>query len=269
MVQAPNLAAVPVFPAQRRARILAFLQSHGAVTLKQLAQALEASVSTLRRDLDELESEGLLDRTHGGAMLRQQTYATFEPAPGAAAELSPREKEAIGAAVAARLRPGMSVIFDSGTTTLAAARAAVARGVALVAVTNDIAIAQVLGSHSHNRVHVLGGQLRADSNTLTGDSVLSAVSALQADVLLLGVHAVTQGVLSETHPEVVAGKQAFQRAAQACWLLVDSSKFRPRAFMRVGDVSQVHELFTDADPPAAEAAQLRKRGIQVTVAGRT
>ena len=268
MEQAPHLTAVPFFPAQRRAQILGFLQSHGAVTLKQLSQALQVSVSTLRRDLDELEAEGLLDRTHGGAMLRQQAYATFEPAATAAAELSPGEKAAIGAAVAARLRPGQSVIFDSGSTTLAAARAVVARGVPLVAVTNDLGIAQVLGSASHNRVHVLGGQLRPGSNTLTGESVLAAVGALQAEVLLLGVHAVTDGVLSETLPEVVAVKQAFQRAAQVCWLLVDSSKFRPRAFMQVGDVAQVQELFTEAEPPAAEATRLRDARVAITVADR-
>jgi DeoR family transcriptional regulator of aga operon len=260
-----HLVAVPLLPAQRRARIVTFLQAHGAVTLKQLAQSLGASVSTLRRDLDELEADGLLERTHGGAYLRQQPYSTFEPGPDAAAELSPREKSAIGAAVAARLQPGQSVIFDSGTTTMAAARAVVARGLPLVAVTNDLGIAQVLGAGERIQVHVLGGQLRAGSNTLIGDSVLARAADLRADVLLLGVHAVTEGVLSETMAEVVAVKQAFIRAAAACWLLVDGSKFRPRAFMRVDDLRAVDEVFTDAAPPAAEADRLRDMNVALNV----
>jgi DeoR family transcriptional regulator of aga operon len=261
-----HLIAVPLLPAQRRARIVAFLQAHGAVTLKQLAQALDASVSTLRRDLDELEADGVLDRAHGGAYLRQQPYATFEPEAAAAAELSPREKAAIGAAAAARLQPGQSVIFDSGTTTLAAARAVVARGLPLVAITNDLGIAQVLGGGGKIQVHVLGGQLRPGSNTLVGDSVLARTADLRADVLLLGVHAVTDGVLSETAPEVAAVKQAFLGAAGACWLLVDGSKFRPRAFMRVCDMAAVDEMFTDAPPPAAEAERMRSMDVALHLA---
>jgi DeoR family transcriptional regulator of aga operon len=259
--------AVPLLPAQRRARIVAFLQAHGAVTLKQLAQALRASASTLRRDLDELEGEGVLDRTHGGAYLRQQAYSTFEPEPDAAAELSPREKAAIGAAAAARLQPGQSVFFDSGSTTLAAARAVAARGVPLVAVTNDLAIAQVLGTSGHIRVHVLGGQLRAGSHTLVGDTVLGGIADLRADVLLLGIHAVTDGVLSETMPEVVAVKQAFIRSSALRWLLIDGSKFRPRAFMRVDGLEAMDEIFTDGPLPLSESEHLREMTVALNIAG--
>lgn len=266
MASTPHLVAVPLLPAQRRAQIVSFLQAHGAVTLKQLAQALDASMSTLRRDLDELAADGLLERTHGGAYLRQQSYSTFEPKPAAAAELSPVEKAAIGAAVAERLQPGQSVIFDSGTTTLAAAHAVVARGLPLVAVTNDLVIAQVLGAGERIQVHVLGGHLRAGSNTLIGDSVLARTADLKADVLLLGIHAVTDGVLSETMPEVVAVKQAFIRASASRWLLVDGSKFRPRAFMRVDDLQSIDEVFTDAPPPASEVQRLREMDVALSLA---
>src|SRR5574343_1718933 len=106
----------PLMAAQRRQRIVDFLQRHGAVTTGQLEQALGASLSTLRRDLDGLAAEGVIDRTHGGALLRQQGYTAFEPDSVASSELSPREKRAIGAAAAATLQPHQSVIFDSGST---------------------------------------------------------------------------------------------------------------------------------------------------------
>lgn len=259
----PRLTPVSLLPAQRRERIVHFLQRHGAVTLQQLAQALDASVSTLRRDLDGLEADGLLDRTHGGAILRQQHYGTFEPDADAAAELSPREKRAIGVAAAAALLPGQSVLFDSGTTVLEAARAALERRIPLVAATNDLAIAQLLGTGAQVRVHVLGGQLRSGSRTLVGDGVLRGAAALQADVLLVGAHAVTDAVLSETDADVAAVKRAFLRAALQRRLLVDSSKFRPRAFMQFGELGDIHQLVTDAGLPEAQAEALRRSGLAV------
>ena len=138
----PELSSVvSLLPAQRRQRIVEFLRRHGAVTLVQLEQALGVSISTLRRDLDALAAEGEVDRTHGGALLRHQGYSAFEPDAHAAGELSPREKQAIGQAAAAALEPRQSVIFDSGSTVLEAARAAVQRHIPLTAVTNDLAIA--------------------------------------------------------------------------------------------------------------------------------
>jgi DeoR family transcriptional regulator of aga operon len=264
MATSPMLISAPLLPMQRRERIVAFLQRHGAVTVQQLAQSLEASVSTLRRDLDMLAAEGVLDRTHGGALLRQQQYSTFEPDSVAAAELSPREKRAIGQAAAARLLPGQSVIFDSGSTVAEAARAAVERRIDLVAVTNDLAIAQILGGSRQIRVHVLGGHLRTGSNTLTGEEVLAGARNICADVLMLGVHAVTQGMLSETLPEVAAVKRAFLQSAASRWLLVDSSKFRPRAFMNVCRARELHEVITDTALPALDEQWLREEGIAVT-----
>ena len=224
-----------------------------------------ASLSTLRRDLDALAAEGVVDRTHGGALLRQQaqSYSTFEPETDAAAELSPREKAMIGDAAAKLLVPRQSVIFDSGTTVLEAARAAVRRSIPLTAVTNDLAIAQVLGQSSLIQVHVLGGALRAGSPTVTGQSMIEQVASLRAELLLMGAHAVTQGVISETSAEVAAAKQALMRAANHRCLLVDSSKFRPRAFMQVGSLEDIDDLITDTSLPAAEKDALHKLGLKM------
>ncbi|MFO1413542.1 MAG: DeoR/GlpR family DNA-binding transcription regulator [Burkholderiales bacterium] len=257
-----------LLPVQRRQRIVEFLQRHGAVTLQQLEQALRVSLSTLRRDLDGLAADGLVDREHGGAVLRQQDYATFEPDHAAAAELSPHEKRALGEAAAAALLPGQSVVFDSGSTVLEAARAAARRGLPLTAVTNDLAIAQVLGACPAIHVTVLGGTLRAGSYTLIGDAVIEAARAIHADVLLLGAHAVSGGELSETAPEVVAVKRTFLRAARVRRLLIDGSKFRPPAFMRVADVRELTDVLTDDGAPGAEIAALRDAGVAVTVVPR-
>lgn len=264
MSTAESPAAGSLLPAQRRQRIVEFLRRHGAVTLIQLEQALGVSMSTLRRDLDALAALGEVDRTHGGALLRQLDYATFEPDRPAAVELSPREKQAIGMAAAQRLQPRQSVIFDSGSTVLEAARAVVQRGIAITAVTNDLAIAQLLGSSAQVQVHVLGGVLRPGSPTLTGDALTEAARSIHAEVLLCGAHSVADGVLTETSADVAAVKRALIRAAKARWLLVDSSKFRPHAFMQVAPVTSFDELFTDDGVAAAEAEQLRALGMKLT-----
>jgi DeoR family transcriptional regulator, aga operon transcriptional repressor len=266
MMQNRSTTVVSLLPAQRRQRIVEFLRRHGAVTLTQLEQALDVSVSTLRRDLDALAAEGEVDRTHGGALLKQQGYTTFEPDAHAASELSPREKLAIGRAAADALQPKQSVIFDSGSTVLEAARAAIARNIPLTAVTNDLAIAQLLGTSALVQVHVLGGVLRPSSSTLTGDALIDAARAIHADVLLCGAHALTDGVLTETSPEVAAVKRALLKAASSKRLLVDSSKFRPRTFMQVALAADFDELITDDGAPADEVERLRGLGLRVTLA---
>ena len=265
----PSPAGVVLMPAQRRQLIVDFLHRHGAVTLAQLSQALDASVSTLRRDLDALAAEGVVDRTHGGALLRQQGYSSFEPDALAAGDLSPREKQAIGRAAADALQPHQSVIFDSGSTVLEAARAAVARQLPLTAATNDLVIAQVLGSSAQIQVHVLGGVLRHGSATLMGDALVQATQAIHADVLLCGAHALCEGVLSETSSAVAAAKRALISAATHRRLLVDSSKFRPHAFMRVAPLTLFEEVITDEGAPEEELARLRDAGLKVTVTSLT
>lgn len=253
-----------LLPAQRRHRIVEFLRTHGAVTLPQLEQALAVSQSTLRRDLDALATEGIVERTHGGALLRQQGYSTFEPDARSATELSPAEKRAIGIAAAATLEPHQSVIFDSGTTVLEAARAVAARGLPLTAVTNDLAIAQVLGAAAGIQVHVLGGQLRVGFTTLLGHSVIEAAGAIHADVLLCGAHAVCDAQLSETSAEVAAVKRAFVQAARVRRLLVDASKFRAAAFMRVAPLEQFTQVITDTGITAADAEQVQALGVSLS-----
>ncbi len=257
---------VPLLPAQRRQHIIDFLHRHGAVTLQQLASALRVSLSTLRRDLDSLSEEGIVDRTHGGALLRHQQYSTFEPDFAAALELSPQEKSLIGLAAAESLVPGQSVIFDSGSTVLECARAVVVRKIEILAVTNDIQIAQILGTSPYARVHLFGGQLRPGSNTLIGEEVLAGARAIRADVLLFGAHAVTDGVVSETSSDVAAVKRALMQSATSRRLLVDSSKFRPRVFMSVCKVSELDEIITDDGAPTDEIERIRGAGVKLSIA---
>jgi DeoR family transcriptional regulator of aga operon len=156
-------------------------------------------------------------------------------------------------------------MFDSGSTVLEAARAAVQRNIPLTAVTNNLAIAQLLGSSPLIQVHVLGGVLRQGGNTLTGDALIDGARAIGVDVLLMGIHAVTEGELTETAPEVAAVKRALLKGAASKRLLVDSSKFRPRTFMRVASATEFDEIITDEGIPEEEVERMRALGVKLTL----
>src|ERR1700759_5105500 len=146
-----------LIPAQRRAFMLEHIRKRGAASIQELSEATGISISTVRRDLEHLEERGYLERSHGGALIQRQLQSTFEPEEAISAEFARAEKGAIARAAAATLHAGESVIFDSSSTVLAAARACVERDIALTAVTNDLGIGQALSASRTVRLLLLGG----------------------------------------------------------------------------------------------------------------
>jgi len=260
-----NMNRPEVIPAQRRSLLLEYLLQRGAASIQELADAMGASPSTVRRDLEQLEDEGHLRRTHGGAVVSSANHSTFEPDAAIAAQASRAEKLAIGAAAAGLLSTGDSVVFDSGSTVLAAARAAVERRVTLTAVTNDLGIGQVLAASDKVRVVVPGGTVRRGSLTLVGEPAQSFMRDIHADVAFVGTQSITGGLLSDTSVEIASIKRAMIAAARRVVLLADSSKFQPAAFYKICDVTAVHEIITDRAAPAKQLDQIRELGVKVTL----
>ncbi|MBZ9938454.1 DeoR/GlpR family DNA-binding transcription regulator [Mesorhizobium sp. BR1-1-16] len=254
-----------LIPAQRRATMLELIRKRGAASIQDLAEAIGISMSTVRRDLEHLEERGYLERSHGGAVIQKQLQSTFEPEAAITAEFDRFEKEAIGSAAAATLKSGASVLFDSSSTVLAAARACVERALSLTAVTNDLGIGQVLVGANNMRVVVLGGTVRAGSLTMVGEPGEGLLRELSADVALIGTHAITGLGLSETSLEAAAMKRAMIAAARRVVLLADASKFRAAAFCRICELTDIHELFTDDRADPSEIERVRNVGVSVTV----
>lgn len=256
---------VEMIPAKRHALILERLKREGAAGIQELADAVGASPSTIRRDLEHLEKQGALERTHGGALLQGAERATFEPEVAIAAQLQRREKDAIAAAVADGLRPGQSVIFDASTTVLAVARAVAARRLPLTAVTNSLAIAQVLADSSDIHLVMPGGTVRPGSLTLVGRPGEDFLRTIHADVALLGTHAITGTILTETSLEVAAMKRAMITAARRVIVLADSSKFTAPSFCTICDVADIHEIVTDDGIAPAVLAELTALNVAMRV----
>lgn len=251
--------------AQRRALILEELRREGAGSIVGLADTIGVSPSTIRRDLEFLTEGGYIVRSHGGAVLREPSRTTFEPEREIDAHVARAAKEAIGAHAAGMVENGQSVIFDSSSTVLEAAKAVVAKGIALTACTNDIGTALVLARSETTQLVVLGGTNRRGSLTTIGDPGISFLARLHADIAFIGIHSLFDGRLSETSIELSAMKQRMIACAARSVVLVDSSKFRHPAFCEVCDVTALQTVVTDSGIAEADHARLVETGVEVIV----
>ncbi len=230
-------------PAQRRAEIRNLLSLRGAVSIAKVASYLSVSDSTARRDLAELEKEGAVRRSHGGAVTVEHTTLEFRFKDRRRHHLA--EKTRIGEYAVTLLEAGQSVIFDSSSTVLCAAEALGRRLFEVTAVTNDVNVASVLAEVPNISVVVPGGEIREGSFTLLGPLLENFLGGLHADVAFLGAHAISGDALSESSLSVVEAKRAMIGAARRVILLADHSKFCPPAFFEVARAGVVHDLVTD------------------------
>jgi DeoR family transcriptional regulator of aga operon len=252
-------------PVQRHALIIDYIRQRGAASLQELAEAFGSSVSTIRRDVDQLEARHVLTRARGGAILPVEPHTTFEPAADLAAHLAQTEKRMIGAAAAEMLKSGESVIFDSSSTVFCAAQALLARAIPLTAITNDLNIAQLLARSEMVRVLMPGGTIRYGSSSLTGDPGLNFLGSLHVDVALIGTHTISGRVITDTSIEIAAMKRAMIKAARRVVLLADSSKLRLPAFCTICDLTDIDALVTDDRTDLAVVREARDLGMTVIV----
>jgi len=252
--------------AQRRALVLEQLRREGGGSIVALAASIGVSPSTIRRDLEFLTEGGYIVRSHGGAILNEPRRSTFEPEREIGAHVAHAAKAAIGARAAALLEPGQSVIFDSSSTVLEAAKVVVAKNLRLTACTNDLATATVLAGSDDLQLVVLGGTARRGSLTLIGDPGLSFLERLHADIAFIGIHSLVGGRLSETSIDLAAMKRRMIVNAARAVVLADSSKFRHPAFCDVCAASEIQTLITDGDIGPRDREMLAEAGVEVIVA---
>lgn len=261
-----STSRVALIPAQRQAMILEILQTDGAASVQQFADAIGASVATVRRDLETLESKGFLERTFGGASLRARALVQLEPGHAVSAHIHHDEKVTIGNAAAARIEPHQCVIFDSSSTVYEAARSVLERGIPITAITNDILIAQLLANSSAVTVLTVGGRVRTGSMTLFGPPGEEFLAGVKADIALIGVHAFTLDGPSEVAIEITRIKQLMAGAARSVRVLADHTKFGEASAFRICGIDKIDELITDAKADPDVCAALRACGLSVTLA---
>jgi DeoR family fructose operon transcriptional repressor len=239
----------------RQHAIIALLRQHGEVSVTDLTGRFEVTPMTVRRDLDLLAEQGYLTRTHGGGLFSQQ--AKIEFAFREKQEMNPAEKRAIAKAAAAIVEPGMTVVIDTGTTTLEVARA-VAGVEALKVVTSSLAIAAALYARDNIDLILLGGNARKNSPDLTGPLTEDNLNQLRVQVAILGVDAVDWNGLYTSELAVARVSKAMVRAAERAVVVADSSKFKRRAFVRFAGWDQIDTVITDDRLPSADRQWFKK-----------
>ncbi len=229
-----------------------------------LATQLAVSEMTIRRDLASLAKDGLLIRSHGGASAVESVKFEFHFLDRA--QQRRREKDAIGERAAQFIRPGQSVLLDSGTTTLAAARQL--RHIApLTAITTSLPIASVMQRAGNAEILLLGGFLRRESPDLEGPLTESNLDTLRADVALLGADGVgLDGTVYNGSLTVGRLLSKAVRAAAQVFVLADSSKIGRTALSAFGSLTQFAGLITDDGISPDHLAALTKNGVKVMLA---
>jgi len=256
-----------VLRAKRLARVLEILRAEGFVSLGDIAEKLDTSVSTVRRDVDHLARIGPVIRTHGGAALNPTEALHFEPGSEIASEIEAEAKAAIGRHAAMRIEAGQTVLFDSGTTTREVARAALARAIGFTAFTNDVAIASLLSTSDRIAVHVFHGRMRPGSATLLGAETVADIGRIHADLLFIGTHAGSAEGLSDTSTDLAALKRAFLAAADRKILVADRTKFPKRSLCLFAGLQELDAIVVDAGIDPALASELAERNPRLELAG--
>jgi DeoR family transcriptional regulator of aga operon len=261
-----NGEKLDLIPAQRRSMILDLIRQQNSVSVHELARNVGVSLSTARRDLDELSRLGFIERSHGGAIMPLILGTASEPDLNISAHFAYEEKKAIGRAATEILRVGQTVLFDSGSTVMEIAQRVVEKGLRLTAVTNDVKMAGLLARSASIQLIVLGGTMRPGSPTLVGEPGLSFLKSLHVDVSFIGIHAVKGTRLCETAIDLAVLKRSMLEAAEYGVLVADAGKFGATAFCDACDVRMVKEIVTDSRLAAPRRRELEKLGIKVRIA---
>jgi DeoR/GlpR family transcriptional regulator of sugar metabolism len=247
----------------RRQLIMQALQQEDEVQVGALAQLLECSEMTVRRDLESLERSGALRRVHGGAA---RVFLGAEESPYAmrALENGPA-KEAIGAAAAGLLVDGETVVLDGGTTALEVARSLRERRMTVM----PLALRPVFELHDSPDIRLLlpGGEVRRGELSFIGSLAVPAFTELRFDTYIMSFCGIDAGAGVTTHLlEEAAVKRAAAGAARRVIAVADSSKIGRVAFGHVCAIEQIDTLVTDDRVDGRMVEELIGVGVDVVVA---
>jgi DeoR/GlpR family transcriptional regulator of sugar metabolism len=212
---------------------------------------------TVRRDIERLDAEGLLERVHGGA-IAVLPRAADEPGFTAKSSLMTAEKHAIALAAARLVEPGATIGISAGTTTFEFART-IRQLPNLTVVTNSVPVAQLLHEGGGNSVVVLTGGVRTPSDALVGPVAISALQGLHVDRLFLGAHGIDRSA-GLTTPNLVEAEtnRALVRASRSVCVLADHTKVGIVGLSTFMQLEEVDTLITDAGVPARARGMLEE-----------
>jgi len=232
---------------QRQALILDRVRQAGAVRVAELVRELEVSDMTVRRDLEILHDQGLLEKVHGGATAPAR-FASFEPGFFTKAALQRSEKDAIAAEAAKLVQPGMALALSAGTTTYALA-GLIATIPGITVVTNSLQVADVLNrTRGQDQTVILTGGVRTPSEALVGPFAIAQLRSVHLDIVFMGVHGM-DAKAGFTCPNLMEADtdRALIEAGRRLVVVADHSKWGIVGIASIARLDQADVLITDSE----------------------
>lgn len=246
---------------ERRSRILQITEQLGFVSLQRLVSEVGASESTIRRDLEFLDSAGLIQRTRGGASFLGDPQSDFDSRRHRAS----LEKQQIARRAAELISPGETVLLDGGTTTLEVARHLTGKTVQVV--TNSLPIASLLMNRPEIELIFIGGYVYPKTGVALGEQSVEALKRMHANRLVMSTGGVTAEGLFNSNALLVETERQMIRAADRVTLVADSTKFGQRALSMLCPLNDVDELITDQGMSEEWQQVMESAGIRTEVVG--
>jgi DeoR/GlpR family transcriptional regulator of sugar metabolism len=250
----------------RHVHILDILREEPTALVRDLAERTNVHESTIRRDLDELEAQGLVRRIHGGAILEDQSL--IEP-PFELRQISHKEeKDLVGQAAAELVRDGEVIFIDGGTTTQFIVPYLLERK-DLTVVTCGLNIACALSGSKHISTIVVGGELHVESQSFAGPLTLEALQiyGIRCDRAFIGAGGVSaeHGVTNRILDRIPLKRKAMEISHEIA-VVADGSKMGIVTLGRVAPIESFHHLVTDKSAPEGELEEIAARGVEIKMA---
>jgi len=257
-----------MLPKPRHILMLDVLKAEPTVLVRDLAVRAGVSESTIRRDLAELETQGLVRRLYGGAVLENRTTIQRELPFEVRQTKNALEKRLIGERAARLVSDGDVIYLDAGTTTEEIVPHLLSRR-HLTVVTNGLNITTALANVRHISTITIGGELNIDMQSFTGPLALETfrLYQLRCDIAFLGAGGVSaqHGIMNQNLDGIVVKRQALATARTSV-LVVDGSKIGRMRLGFLAPVQVCNTLITDSSAPATELEQIAALGVEVIIA---
>lgn len=250
-----------MFAEERKREILRLLNIQKKVKTLELSQLFNVSEPTIRRDINEMDEQGLLVRTHGGAIALD--LSEMEPSFNDKIERYNQEKNDIGILAAGLIKDHDTVVLDSGTTTVAIAKNIKAKQITVI--TNSLDVAAVLQDNQEVDLIVTGGQMRWNTRAMVGSLAEKALGEFRVNLAFIGTNGFNEkGFMTPNMIEAQTKKKMIE-IADRVFMVADSSKYGKTQLCVISELSGVNGVISDGNLPSAFIAHCEQNEIDVIV----
>lgn len=248
---------------ERRQKVLDIVARRGFISLAELSLEVDASESTIRRDLDFWDKQGVLRRTHGGAVHLVVDGQGLPPLEERTSRQT-GEKQAIAQAAAARIQDGDAVLLDGGTTTLEIARLLVGRPVQIV--TNSLPIANLFANNHETDLVIVGGYVYPRTGVALGPLTTQMLENVHVHQTILSCSGITAKGLFNSNLLLVETQRQMMAAADEVVVVADSTKFGKQSLAFLCEQSAIDTLIVDAGLTPAQRGHIDETQVRLIVA---